>query len=238
MVLALTVCGLVVALVVVGLFVFGLRRRLIQRSGGTFDCSPALGRARGGRRRRQGLGLRRRPLQRRPGRVVPRLLLRPAPRRVLERSAIEVAGRRLPEGEEELALLSDAVSSPVSTGDPARAGDERRRADRIPRVAGGSAARTASECGVATFTRWLRAPGRSLGERQRRLELLLVLLQAAVDRAHQLTVRGVTAELPEERSAQALVLRPGHLARDGRRGVVATTSCCRSGRTPCRRPCR
>ncbi len=39
MVLALTVCGIVVALVVVGLFVFGLRRRLIQRSGGTFDCS-------------------------------------------------------------------------------------------------------------------------------------------------------------------------------------------------------
>ncbi len=39
MVLALTVCGIVVALVVLGLFVFGLRRRLIQRSGGTFDCS-------------------------------------------------------------------------------------------------------------------------------------------------------------------------------------------------------
>lgn len=39
MVLALTVCGIVVALVVIGLFVFGLRRRLIQRSGGTFDCS-------------------------------------------------------------------------------------------------------------------------------------------------------------------------------------------------------
>ena len=34
MVLALTVCGIVVALVVVGLFVFGLRRRLIQRSRG------------------------------------------------------------------------------------------------------------------------------------------------------------------------------------------------------------
>ena len=31
------------------------------------------------------------------------------PRRVMERAAIEVAGRRLPEGEEELALLSDAV---------------------------------------------------------------------------------------------------------------------------------
>lgn len=39
MVLALWVCGLVVVLVAVGLFVFGLRRRLIQRSGGTFDCS-------------------------------------------------------------------------------------------------------------------------------------------------------------------------------------------------------
>ncbi|MEU3502087.1 hypothetical protein ABZ726_15385, partial [Streptomyces hundungensis] len=39
MTLALLVCGLVVALVLVGLFVFGLRRRLIQRSGGTFDCS-------------------------------------------------------------------------------------------------------------------------------------------------------------------------------------------------------
>ena len=33
----------------------------------------------------------------------------PRPRRVLERSSIEVAGRRAPEGEEELALLSDAV---------------------------------------------------------------------------------------------------------------------------------
>lgn len=39
MVLALWVGGLVVVLVAVGLFVFGLRRRLIQRSGGTFDCS-------------------------------------------------------------------------------------------------------------------------------------------------------------------------------------------------------
>jgi hypothetical protein len=33
----------------------------------------------------------------------------PRPRRTLERSAIEVAGRRVPEGEEELALLSDHV---------------------------------------------------------------------------------------------------------------------------------
>lgn len=39
MVLALLVSGAVVVLVLLGLFVFGLRRRLIQRSGGTFDCS-------------------------------------------------------------------------------------------------------------------------------------------------------------------------------------------------------
>ena len=80
MVLALTVCGLVVALVVVGLFVFGLRRRLIQRSGGTFDCSlrwdvPGESPTPSGK----GWVLRRRPLQRRPDRVVPRLLVRPPP---------------------------------------------------------------------------------------------------------------------------------------------------------------
>ncbi len=39
MVLALWVGVSVIVLVLVGLFVFGLRRRLIQRSGGTFDCS-------------------------------------------------------------------------------------------------------------------------------------------------------------------------------------------------------
>ncbi|KPC95429.1 secreted/membrane protein, partial [Streptomyces sp. NRRL F-6602] len=37
MLLALLVCGLVIVLVTLGLLVFGLRRRLIQRSGGTFD---------------------------------------------------------------------------------------------------------------------------------------------------------------------------------------------------------
>lgn len=39
MVLALWVGASVVVTVLLGLFVFGLRRRLIQRSGGTFDCS-------------------------------------------------------------------------------------------------------------------------------------------------------------------------------------------------------
>lgn len=109
MVLALTVCGLVVALVVVGLFVFGLRHAADPALRRHLRLQPSLGRAREDRHQRQRLGLRRRPLQQRPHRVVPRLLLRPRPRRVLERSAIEVAGRRAPEGEEELALLSDAI---------------------------------------------------------------------------------------------------------------------------------
>lgn len=42
MILAFQVCGAIVAAALLGLFVFGLRRRLIQRSGGTFDCSLRL----------------------------------------------------------------------------------------------------------------------------------------------------------------------------------------------------
>src|SRR3954464_1091721 len=108
MVLALTVCGIVVALVALGLFVFGLRRRLIQRSGGTFDCSlrwdlpekPDTG----GKGWSYGVA-------RYNGDRIEwyRVFSSPSrPRGVRERPLIEVAGRRLPEGEEELALLSDA----------------------------------------------------------------------------------------------------------------------------------
>ena len=109
MVLALTVCGLVVAFVVVGLFVFGLRRRLIQRSGGTFDCSlrwdvPKDGDTNG---KGWGYGVARYNSDRIEWYRV--FSYAPRPRRVLERSAIEVTGRRAPEGEEELALLSDAI---------------------------------------------------------------------------------------------------------------------------------
>ncbi|MEU5161706.1 DUF2550 domain-containing protein [Streptomyces sp. NPDC020875] len=103
----------VVALVGIGLFVFGLRRRLIQRSGGTFDCSlrwdvpddpdsaglpPGKGWVYG--------------VARYSGDRIMWFRVfsyAPRPRRVLERAAIEVVGRRTPEGEEELALLSDAV---------------------------------------------------------------------------------------------------------------------------------
>ncbi|WP_031082906.1 DUF2550 domain-containing protein [Streptomyces sp. NRRL WC-3549] len=109
MVLALWVCGLVVVLVAAGLFVFGLRRRLLQRSGGTFDCSlrwdispepdPS------GKGWVYGVA-------RYHGDRVDWFRVfsySPRPRRGLERAAIEVVARRLPEGEEELALLSDSV---------------------------------------------------------------------------------------------------------------------------------
>ena len=110
MVLALTVCGVVVALVVLGLFVFGLRRRLIQRSGGTFDCSACAGTSRR-RADTNGKGWSYGVARYNGDRIEWYRVFSYAyrPRRVLERSAIEVAGRRLPEGEEELALLSDAV---------------------------------------------------------------------------------------------------------------------------------
>ncbi|MFI9205587.1 DUF2550 domain-containing protein [Streptomyces sp. NPDC053048] len=110
MVLALLVSGIVVLLVLVGLFVFGLRRRLIQRSGGTFDCSlrwnvpeddpePAgkgwvYGVARYNGDRIEWFRV---------------FSYAPRPRRVLERDSIEVLERRTPQGEEELALLSDAT---------------------------------------------------------------------------------------------------------------------------------
>ncbi|MEU6734321.1 DUF2550 domain-containing protein [Streptomyces physcomitrii] len=112
MILALVVCGIaVVVLVLVGLFVFGLRRRIIQRSGGTFDCSlrwdapepkDAPGAGKG-----WGYGIARYSGDRIQWFRV--FSYAPRPRRVLDRATIEVVGRRAPEGEEELALLSDAV---------------------------------------------------------------------------------------------------------------------------------
>ncbi|MCW2872158.1 DUF2550 domain-containing protein [Actinacidiphila oryziradicis] len=112
MILALQLCGGIIAAALLGLFVFGLRRRLIQRPGGTFDCSLRLA------------------PEAEPETSVPSgkgwvygvarysgdrvewfrvFSYSPRPRRVLERSAIEVLHRREPQGEEELALLSDAV---------------------------------------------------------------------------------------------------------------------------------
>ncbi|WP_329127613.1 DUF2550 domain-containing protein [Streptomyces caniferus] len=108
MVLALLVSGVVVVLVLLGLFVFGLRRRLIQRSGGTFDCSlrwHVLENETGGKGWIYGVA-------RYNGDRVEWFRVfsyAPRPRRLLERSAIEVLERRTPQGEEELALLSDSI---------------------------------------------------------------------------------------------------------------------------------
>ncbi|MFI6943368.1 DUF2550 domain-containing protein [Streptomyces sp. NPDC050418] len=109
MVLALLVCGLVVALVLVGLFVFGLRRRLIQRSGGTFDCSLRWNAPAGGDSSGKGWSY---GVARYSGDRIEWFRVfsyAPRPRRVLERAAIEVVDRRAPDGDEEVALLSDAI---------------------------------------------------------------------------------------------------------------------------------
>ena len=109
MVLALELLGALVVLAALGLFVFGLRRRLIQRTGGTFDCSlrpavsdPALEAAGKG----WVYGVARYSGDRIEWFRV--FSYAPRPRRVLDRGAIEVVRRRTPQGEEELALLSDA----------------------------------------------------------------------------------------------------------------------------------
>ncbi|GAA1351319.1 DUF2550 domain-containing protein [Streptomyces beijiangensis] len=109
MILALLVCGLVVVLVAVGLFVFGLRRRLIQRSGGTFDCSVRWDISEKPDPTGKGwvYGVARYSGDRIEWYRVFSYAVRP--RRILDRQSIEVVARRLPEGEEELALLSDAV---------------------------------------------------------------------------------------------------------------------------------
>ncbi|WP_070019886.1 DUF2550 family protein [Streptomyces nanshensis] len=150
MVLVLSLCGVVLLLALAGLFAFGLRRRLLQRSGGTFDCnlrwdapapsekyddegaggaggaSTAAGAAGGTAgeepsRAAGAQGVRRGPgsgkgwaygIARYNGDQIEWFRVfsyAPRPRRFLMRSRIEVLERRDPEGEEELALLSDAV---------------------------------------------------------------------------------------------------------------------------------
>ncbi|MEV6669977.1 DUF2550 domain-containing protein [Streptomyces sp. NPDC051162] len=109
MVLALLVSGIVVLLVLIGLFVFGLRRRLIQRSGGTFDCSLRWSVPEDAPLDGKGwvYGVARYNSDRIEWFRVFSYAVRP--RRVLERASIEVLERRAPFGDEELALLSDAV---------------------------------------------------------------------------------------------------------------------------------
>lgn len=133
MVLVLSLCGVALLLALAGLFAFGLRRRLLQRSGGTFDCNlrwnapepsdgygdEAAGRepARAdagtgdGHGRGSGKGWAY-GVARYNGDQIEWFRVfsyAPRPRRFLMRNRIEVLKRRHPEGEEELALLSDAV---------------------------------------------------------------------------------------------------------------------------------
>ncbi|WP_314177521.1 DUF2550 domain-containing protein [Streptomyces winkii] len=128
MVLVLSLCGVALLLALAGLFAFGLRRRLLQRSGGTFDCNlrwnppappaaytdessgddPSAVESTGGV---SGKGWAY-GIARYNGDQIEWFRVfsyAPRPRRFLERNLIEVLQRRDPEGEEELALLSDAV---------------------------------------------------------------------------------------------------------------------------------
>ncbi|MEO3749669.1 DUF2550 domain-containing protein [Streptomyces sp. B6B3] len=109
MVLALLVVGSVLLLLVLGLFVFGLRRRLIQRSGGTFDCSARFTAPRAGQSSGKGWLY---GVARYNGDHVEWFRVfsyAPRPRRTLQRDRIQVRERRHPHGEEELALLPGAL---------------------------------------------------------------------------------------------------------------------------------
>jgi hypothetical protein len=137
MVLAVVIVIAVLLAALLGLGAFALRRRLIQRPGGTFDCSarlrmPPLRAAAEGSA--EALPDPDAPLP--SGSAVGPVVqdnggkgwvfgigrynndsvewfrvfsYAPRPRRVLQRSRIEVLHRRTPEGQEELALLSGAV---------------------------------------------------------------------------------------------------------------------------------
>lgn len=162
MFLALLVSGIVVVLVLLGLFVFGLRRRLIQRSGGTFDCSLRWNvpeNETGGKGWIYGVS-------RYNGDRIEWFRVfsyAPRPRHLLERSAIEVLERRTPQGEEELALLSDSIVLACSTPwHPPGTGDERGRAHGFPRLAGGGTTWAEGECGLSglsCLSRLSRLPG-------------------------------------------------------------------------------
>ncbi|MFD5317024.1 DUF2550 domain-containing protein [Streptomyces sp. NPDC127098] len=109
MVLALVVAGAALALLVLGLFGFGVRRRVIQRSGGTFDCSARFTAPRAGQSQGKGwlYGVARYNGDHVEWFRVFSYALRP--RRTLQRDRIQVRDRRQPMGEEELALLPGAV---------------------------------------------------------------------------------------------------------------------------------
>ncbi|RKN40916.1 DUF2550 domain-containing protein [Streptomyces hoynatensis] len=109
MILALLVLAALLLLLVCGLFGFGLRRRLIQRSGGTFDCSARFQPPQAGQSPGKGwlYGVARYNGDQVEWFRVFSYALRP--RRALQRDRIQVRERRRPVGDEELALLPGAV---------------------------------------------------------------------------------------------------------------------------------
>lgn len=118
MVLALLLCGAVVLLVLAGLFAFGVRRRLIQRSGGTFDCNLRweVSEAEAAEPTGKGWAY---GIARYNGDRIEWFRVfsyAPRPRHHLVRGAIDVLERRAPHGEEEQALLSDAVVLACAVG--------------------------------------------------------------------------------------------------------------------------
>ncbi|MCF2434156.1 DUF2550 domain-containing protein [Streptomyces thinghirensis] len=150
---------------VIGLFVFGLRRRLIQRSGGTFDCSLRWDAPKEGDGAGKGWSYGVASLQRRPGRVSTASSSY-SPARAACWSALRDRGGRPPRPGRrggagrcsdavvlaclhrgtrlELAMSEDALTGLLAWLEAASPGQ---------RV----------KCGVATFTRWVGSPGRSLG---------------------------------------------------------------------------
>lgn len=119
MILAFFVAGSALLLLVGGLLAFGVRRRLIQRSGGTFDCSARWRAAEVGQPSGKGWSY---GVARYNGDHVEWFRVFSygmRPRRTLERDRIRVRERRQPEGEEELALLPQAVVLSCLHGDEA-----------------------------------------------------------------------------------------------------------------------
>ncbi|WP_326687915.1 MULTISPECIES: DUF2550 domain-containing protein [unclassified Streptomyces] len=118
MVLALLLCGAVVLLVLAGLFAFGVRRRLIQRSGGTFDCNLRWEVSQQEAEEPSGKGWAYGIARYNGDRIewFRVFSYAPRPRRHLVRGAIDVLERRSPLGEEEQALLSDAIVLACAVG--------------------------------------------------------------------------------------------------------------------------
>ncbi len=181
MVLALWVGLSVVVLVLLGLFVFGLRQGLIQRSGGTFDCSlrwdvseepDSLGKG-------WVYGVARYSGDRvdwfRVFSYAPRPP--PGPGAFCYRGGRPTAARGRGGAGAPVRLRRARLPPP---GDPPGAGDERGRPHRLPGLAGGGAARPAGERGLRT------APGEAPAEPLRRARGQGA---AAADQVRALTTR-------------------------------------------------